>query len=167
VFRVPNGVAHGAQINVLQPDVVVAQINDFTGYGIRFIGRACIGRACIGRRACIIFFLSDNGGSVCKLGGVVVAVARALGIGAQNRADSRQRGVQLGVFVHHVGVSGRGLLQTRLRNYQIVNGDCVVFVAAVAAIVHNTIGVGQPNVVHVSAHGAEMHWTVVCCLVAL
>jgi hypothetical protein len=54
-------------------------------------------------------------------------------------------------------VGGCSLLQGRPRNHQIVNGDGVVFVAAVAAIIHDTIGVGQPNVVHVSAHGAEMH----------
>jgi hypothetical protein len=31
-------------------------------------------------------------------------------------------------------------------------------VAAVAAIIHNTIGIGQTNVVHVSTLGTEMHF---------
>jgi len=29
VFRVPNGVAHGAQVNVLHVDVIITQIDDF------------------------------------------------------------------------------------------------------------------------------------------
>jgi hypothetical protein len=155
VFRVPNGVAHGAQINVFQPNVVIPQINDFArdGVGIHLVCLICIiclSLICLGGCA-------GYGGPVRILGGVVIAIARALGVWALNRADSRERGIQFGVFIHPVGLFTSGLAKTRVRNHEIVNGDGVVLIPAVAAIIHNRIAFGQSDVVHVSATSAEMH----------
>jgi len=95
VLCVPNGVAHGTQVNVFQPDVIVSQVNDFARNGIRFFRGGGFFR---------FFFITDDGGPVRVLGRVVIAIARALRIGAQNGAYPRQRGVQLGVFIDHVRV---------------------------------------------------------------
>ena len=165
VFRVPNGVAHRAQINVFQPNVVIPQINDFArdGVGIHFFCLTCfiwfICLTCFICFTCIIGFIcACDGGTIRILGGVVIAIARALGIWALNRADSRERGIQLGVFIHPVGLINPRLLKTRLGHHEIVNGDCAVFIPAVAAIIHNAVGVSQTNVVHISTASAEMHF---------
>jgi len=99
VFRVPNGVAHGAQVNVFHVDVVVTQIDDFAR-----LRRCGTSRP---RGHCCFFFRSrraHNCRPVGILGRVVVAIARALHVRAQNGADPRQRGVQLGVFIDNVRV---------------------------------------------------------------
>lgn len=151
MFRVPNGVAHGAQINVFQPNVVIPQINNFArdSVGIHLFCLTCFSLICI---CC-----AGDGGPVRILSGVVITIARALGVWALNRADSRERGIQLGVFIHTGGLVTSGLAKARVRNHEIVNGDGVVLIPAVAAIIHNRIALGQPNVVHVSATAAEVH----------
>jgi len=166
VFRVPNGVAHCAQVNVFQLNVIVAQINHFTRHcvGICLLCLSLSSRLprlpCLPCLPSFFFFLaSHNGGTIRKLGGVVIAIARTLGVRALDCADSGQSRIQFGVFVYHVGMAAPSLLQRCLRNHDVVNGDRVVFMAAVAAIIHDAIGFGQTNVIHISTIGTEMH----CC----
>lgn len=157
VFRVPNGIAHRAQVNVFQLNVIVSQINHFT--------RHCVGICLLclsGRLPCLprFFFLaSHDGGTIRKLGGVVIAIARTLGVRALDCADSGESWIQFGVLVHHVGMAASTLLQGRLRDHDVVNGDGVIFMAAIAAIIHDAIRFGQTNVIHIATFGAEMH----CC----
>ena len=163
VLRVPNGVAHRAQVNVFQPDVIVAQINDLARNGVGICCLPCL--PCLPRLPrlpclpCFFFLASHDGGTIRKLGGIVIAVARTLGVRTLYCADSRQGGVQFGVLVYHVGMAASPLLQGCLRHHDVVNGDCVIFMAAVAAIIHDAIRFGQTNVIHVSTFGTEMH----CC----
>ena len=157
MLRVPNGVANRAQVNVFQLDVVVTQIDDFARDGVVRIGSTRRGST-----ACCFFFRScaHNGSPIGILRGIVVPVAWTLRIGTQNGADARQRGVQLGVFVHHIDVAAPLLMQRRVRNHDVVNCYGAVFVAAVSAVIHNFIGLGQTNVVHVATAGTEMHFFV-------
>jgi len=83
VFRVPNGVAHRAQVNVFQLNVIVAQINHFTRHCVGI----CLSRLCLSR---FFFLASHNGGTIRKLGRIVIAIARTLGVRALNCADSGQ-----------------------------------------------------------------------------
>ena len=87
----------------------------------------------------------------------MIAVARAFGVGAQNGADSWQRGIQFGVFVDNVRILILFRIQGRVRNHHVINGDGIVFVSAIATVVHDAIRIRQTDVVHVAAFGAKMH----------
>jgi hypothetical protein len=87
----------------------------------------------------------------------MIAVARAFGVGTQNGTDSWQRGIQLGVFIDNVRILILFRFQGRVRNHYIINGYGIVFVSAVAAVIHDSIRVRESDVVHVAAFGAKMH----------
>jgi len=157
VFRVPNGVAHCAQVDVFHVDVVVTQIDDFA--------RNCIIRA--GRTnpnsrsssAYRFFFRCAHDCSPVRiLGWIVIAIARALCVRAQNGADARQRGIKFGEFVDNVRILLIARFQGRVRNHCSVNGDGVVFMPAIATVIHDSVCVRQPDVVHVAAFGAKVHF---------
>ena len=183
VFRVPNGVAHGAQVDVFHVDVIVAQIDDFARNCIIRAGtnspnspnsRSSTSRSSTNpnsrstsRSAYRFFFcrVAHNCGPIRILGWIVIAIARALCVRAQNGADSRQRGIKFGVFVDNVSVLLISRLKRRVRNHGIVNGDGVVFMPAIATVIHDAVCVRQPDVVHVAALGAKMHSLIYeCCL---
>jgi hypothetical protein len=154
VLRVPNCVANGAQVNVFHIDVVISHVDDLTWDCI-----VCSSTSSSGFCR-FILCISNNGGPVCILCRIVVAIAWALHVGAQNGADSRKRRVQLSVFVDNMCILTGPRLERRLRHHHIVNSYGVVFMPTVSTVVNDSIGFRESDIIHVAAFRAKVHWLI-------
>ena len=156
VLCVPNCVANGAQVNVFHIDVVVSHVDDLTWDCI-----VCSCGSASSSRFCWFFFcISNNGGPVCILCRIVVAIARAFHIRAQNGADSRKRRVKLSVFVDNMCILTGSRLERRMRHHHIVNSYGVVFMPTVSTVVNDSIGFRESDIIHVAAFRAKVHWLI-------